>query len=948
MREAEASRFFRLPLISFMSPNTRMTRSSLASSLLRAGNKSERKKLLKDHPSLIDATLARKLKDHCYRVWTTQPIETRNAAASLRLLSEISPDREIRALTYWVEGISDITSGKLEAAEKHLDAASRGLARLGREHESAQPMVARLIALAMLGRYQAAQQTGERALHIFKRHRDQLAAGKIEMNLSNIVSRRDQYKLAEKYCRSAYQRFRKLGERTWQTMAENGLANTYAELNDFKRAEEFYKRALAGARRSRMTVTVAEIEASMGNLALFRGRYAEAIAMFESSRTRYEKLGMPHQSAIADLEIADIYAELNLGDEASGIYRNLIPKLGKLKMRAEEARARANFGRALIAAGNHASARRELNRAAQLYEREHNRTASAAVGLRLASLELSDGNHEASLKLADQSYAVLRDSDNLRLELASLWLRGEAMSKLDRLSDAEKLLTSVLRSAKRLEQPAIAQAAMNSLGVIARQKNDARRAEKLFESAIQSAESARALLPGEEYQMAFLAKSIEPYENLARLNLAEGDLENAFIAVERARSRSLLDAVASNNGTQAGGETAKLREELNWLYSRVSRAGSEEAAALEKQIRESEKKLNAAVLRGQSVSRARRDGSRASFDLRALQRQLGKRNAIVEFVLDSGVFSVFVVTSARIEYIKQIASESDILSLLEGLHFQFGALRFGGDQLAAFAGQLKLRTDSYLRSLYEKLLAPIASLVGDRELIIIPAGVLNYVPFHALHDGASYVVESREVRYAPSASVWSSLNSKQPSVPKNAFLMSHADERIPLANEEVEKLKRLLREARSVTGKNATFGSFQNEAPLAELIHLACHGQFRHDNPMFSSLHLADGWVTVRDLYQIRLKAKLVTLSACETGLSKVHAGDEILGLARGFLSAGAKALVLSLWTVNDEATSRLMLDFYSNLQRGDGIAASLRIAQKSFIGRGEHPFFWSPFFVIG
>jgi CHAT domain-containing protein len=209
------------------------------------------------------------------------------------------------------------------------------------------------------------------------------------------------------------------------------------------------------------------------------------------------------------------------------------------------------------------------------------------------------------------------------------------------------------------------------------------------------------------------------------------------------------------------------------------------------------------------------------------------------------------------------------MEVLEGLHFQFGSLRFGGDQLAAFADQLKSRADSYLKLLYDKLIAPIEQSLGDRDLIVIPSGVLNYVPFHALHDGAKYVVESRNVNIAPSASVWLSLNSRRTAAPRNAFLMAYADERIPLVNNEVAKLKSLLPNARAVIAKKATFASFQDEAPNADIIHLACHGQFRPDNPMFSSLHLADGWVTVRDLYAIRLKAKLVTLSACETGLNK-------------------------------------------------------------------------------
>ena len=150
------------------------------------------------------------------------------------------------------------------------------------------------------------------------------------------------------------------------------------------------------------------------------------------------------------------------------------------------------------------------------------------------------------------------------------------------------------------------------------------------------------------------------------------------------------------------------------------------------------------------------------------------------------------------------------------------------------------------------------------------------------------------------------------------------------------------------TGKRATFSAFQENASEADIIHLACHGQFRPDNALFSSLHLADGWVTVRDVTANRLRAQLVTLSACETGLNEIFAGEELLGLARGFLAAGAGSLILSLWTVNDAATSRLMADVYRNLQRGETIAASLRVAQVKFIKNGEHPYFWSPFFVIG
>ncbi|HKP70832.1 MAG TPA: CHAT domain-containing protein, partial [Pyrinomonadaceae bacterium] len=475
-----------------------------------------------------------------------------------------------------------------------------------------------------------------------------------------------------------------------------------------------------------------------------------------------------------------------------------------------------------------------------------------------------------------------------------------------------------------------------------------REAEKFFEASIDAAENARAPLPAEAYRLAFFAKTIEPYNNLTRLHLSAGNIEQAFATVERSRSRVLSEAIAGPKRAEVTPSIAKLREELNWFYTRLSREDGEDVARLQNEIRRREKTLASETLRNESLRRSRRAKSSITIDVAGLRSRLGRENALIEFIEDGGLYSAFVVTHDGVAFVESIASIDEIRSLLEGLHFQFGTLRFGGDAIRSFAGQLKARANAYLRELYRKLIEPLAEAIGDRDLVFVPAGALNYVPFNALFDGERYLIESRKIVCAPSASIWASLNSRPTSQPAHALLMAYADEKIPLANDEVKNLGRVLPKATRFTGKRATFAAFQENAPRADLIHLACHGQYRPDNPLFSSLHLADGWVTVRDVTAISLKAKLVTLSACETGLNEVFAGEELLGLARGFLSAGARSLVLSLWTVNDDATSRLMRDLYQNLQRGQSIAASLRVAQLKFIENGEHPYFWSPFFLIG
>jgi CHAT domain-containing protein len=137
------------------------------------------------------------------------------------------------------------------------------------------------------------------------------------------------------------------------------------------------------------------------------------------------------------------------------------------------------------------------------------------------------------------------------------------------------------------------------------------------------------------------------------------------------------------------------------------------------------------------------------------------------------------------------------------------------------------------------------------------------------------------------------------------------------------------------------------------------HGEFRPDNPLFSGLKLADGWLTTLDIFNLKLSASLVTLSACQTGRNVVAAGDELLGLMRAFLGTGTASLVLSLWKIEDRFTQRLMENFYALLADGWSKGAALRESQLRFVrsagmtpeGAGaieSHPYFWGAFFLVG
>jgi CHAT domain-containing protein len=158
--------------------------------------------------------------------------------------------------------------------------------------------------------------------------------------------------------------------------------------------------------------------------------------------------------------------------------------------------------------------------------------------------------------------------------------------------------------------------------------------------------------------------------------------------------------------------------------------------------------------------------------------------------------------------------------------------------------------------------------------------------------------------------------------------------------------------ADTLVGPEATADRVVRAIGQAGVVHLACHARFDPGTPLGSGVRLADRWLTVRDIYALRLNADHVTLSGCETGRSLVRAGDELMGLLRGFFAAGAKSLLASLWRVDDESAAEIMSSFYSFWQKDPGAqrskAAALREAQLEGLARRPHPAFWAPFRLIG
>ena len=283
------------------------------------------------------------------------------------------------------------------------------------------------------------------------------------------------------------------------------------------------------------------------------------------------------------------------------------------------------------------------------------------------------------------------------------------------------------------------------------------------------------------------------------------------------------------------------------------------------------------------------------------------------------------------------------------LQFQLAKFRRSLTDPGRREAPLLTATNRHLQELYDEIAAPVRTRLTGSHVIFVPHGVLHYVPLHALFDGTEYLIDRFTVSYVPSASILALCSGPSANRSKGALVLGVSDDNAPWILREAQEVAKVLPNSRLLLGTEATVQALRELGPYSSRIHIATHGVFRTDNPMFSSIRLGDAHLSLYDLYNLRLPVDLLTLSGCATGLSVIAGGDEILGLSRGLLYAGAKSLLLTLWDVHDRSTAEVMRFFYDHFSdAADNRALALKTAMLAARQRYPHPFHWAPFVLLG
>jgi CHAT domain-containing protein len=291
---------------------------------------------------------------------------------------------------------------------------------------------------------------------------------------------------------------------------------------------------------------------------------------------------------------------------------------------------------------------------------------------------------------------------------------------------------------------------------------------------------------------------------------------------------------------------------------------------------------------------------------------LGDRRLISYFNHQGDIHAVSVYRGAI--WLRRLVEAERAANEVSSLLFSLTRLAHGAGSPRSLEAAA-VGVDQSLEQLRRWLLDPF---VGNGEAItVVPTAAVHRLPWPALDPG-------RILTVAPSLESWVLASSRMETFKPNPSASLVAGPDLPGAIQEVSRIARLYEKHRRRTGRNARADLVLRDIEGSDVAHLAAHGTFRHDNPSFSSLHLHAGPLTVYDFEQIKTPPSVMVLSSCDTAVTKVVAGDELLGLSSALIGIGVSSLVAPVGPIDDEAAADLMVSLHRGLVSGDSTPVAL------------------------
>ncbi len=765
------------------------------------------------------------------------------------------------------------------------------------------------------------------------------------------------------------------------------LADLYAAIGQSERAERLYVEATDIWRAAKNLPLEIQAGSQLGSLAWQQSHLEEAIARYGLVLQRAEEAGLHVEAAACCGALATIHQSLTHVDEADAYTR-----------RAAEHRARMSDPSAVverciararsIAAGRGQEALQQIEAHIAVFEshpdrtlaaRLHRAAADVALGCEQAGAAISHA--EAALRLYE-ALGMVQMTVTSELNLADIYEAASQSAKRSALARAlERNLPDAARNARvalakslfdagsfseaRVElRAALTAGAQNSpfleatihvgLSLVAERLGDDGEALEELRTGAKRLDAFRLDFAMPELAAGFVGAHVNIYHQLVRSALRTSAPATAFEYVEQSRSRAMLKLIGFSElqappsiAPELAGQERHWLKEAGAALARVQ-AKREDPHALN-ELRQAYEGLDAVWhAMGPSEYVAMRRGDTATYqETRDALAAESRRVVLVEFFCREKSTLVFGV--------RPDVDEPDVVHLrLDQADFgRFVRSNFGArEQVRLLASTAAHR----LWQAFDFLITPIARWAKPGDVVyLVPHGLLHYLPLHGLALEGQPLIERNPVVYGPSASVLQYCRAKRGlgRAWRTAAVVGDSRDNLPGSRLEAEQVA-VLFGVKPLLGADATMTAVEHAVRDVDVVHFAGHGYFNAQSPLDSGLLMAAGETfTARQVFGLRqFRGGLVTLSGCETGVSDVRPGDELMGLTRAFMAAGTPSVLASLWRVGDESTAFLMTQFYSYLLGSPPLTKAEALRRAMLDTRAQpgwaHLYHWAPFILVG
>ncbi len=739
----------------------------------------------------------------------------------------------------------------------------------------------------------------------------------------------------------------------------------YNNLGLLKPALEHLDYARQVLLEAKIPSSAAMAEYAIANNHIVRGEYRQALHLLLNTVIPNLTGHFAYRGDFARLSVIDCYLALNRNEEAYELASEV------LKRCQEHADHHHQIGLTALFLG---TAQARLKRWDEtldsfgLAEAEFKAYMhmAALIQLRRGQIALHQGDFQNAREIAHNTVKQFKVGQQLTNWIDAVLLEAEAAMLSGDLSAAQELAQEAMVRARQENWLPVRYRSYLVLGQILEQSGQLNRSIRFYQAALEVLRRMERSLTV-SLRTGFLEDKLLPFHRLMHIYLSGNQMEAAFDTLEQLKSQVFRNYLTQRERLRwpETDQTHDLLEKLRTLRDRhrwLNRlqvnppVGEAEARAwyreigvytdVQQSIIDCEKQMRHITDQLYLFSEVEAASSDNVVRLSDVQQYITDDALLIEFYADQDRVWCFAVSRDSAAVYACAGSTTEIRQLIEdkwwsNLDF---ALKTGADDTRIKG--LTVKAQRIGEKLFQMLLQPVAELLKQKkQVIIIPFGFLHQVPFNILRDGGTYLIRTHEVVTLPSAAL---LSRSTPDRENGAMVLAHNWEgRLTHTIPEGEMVHRFMG-GEFFVGEDSVRSRLQQRP--RKVLHISTHGEHRIDQPDFAYIELSDGPVYTDDLLQCDLSYELVVLSACETGRAKVVAGDELIGLGRGFLYAGAGTLIASLWRVNETHTYALMETFYRELCGGRSKVGALQAAQCELLAHNEnlHPAFWGAFQLIG